>query len=296
MMEPEPSRAEHTPTAGRRSGAILLELVDAQVCYERGLPGERRALAGVTLNVQAGDRVALMGRAGAGKTTLLHVLSRLLKLDGGELRTQGKRLPSLVFQFPERQLFAETVRQEVGYGLREGGVRADEVEARVRQALDDVGLAPDEFAPRFPFHLSAGEKRRVALACALAQQRSLVLLDEPTLGLDAEGSARLTGILERLAARGVAYWIATHDADFVTATCAHVVILDGGRIVFQGESEKLWSDPRRLDSFGVRMPRLAALRETLRASGVPHLTARAGLPELVTALVGMWHRHGPHPS
>ncbi len=276
-----------------RSGALLLELVEAQVWYERDMPEARHALRSITLDVRTGDRVGLLGRAGAGKTTLLHVLARLQKLDAGKLRAVEGRLPSLVFQFPERQLFADTLRQDVAYGLREGGVVPDEVEARVLQALDDVGLDAAAFAERFPFHLSAGEKRRVALAGALAQQRGLVLLDEPTLGLDAEGTARLTGILERLAARGVAYWVASHDSDFVAATCTHVVVLDAGSIAFQGGSEEFWGDPRRVDACGVRLPRLAALRETLRDSGVPNLPPRAELADLVSALLGMWHRPGP---
>jgi energy-coupling factor transport system ATP-binding protein len=232
-----------------------------------------------------------MGASGAGKSTLLHVLARLQAPSPGTLRAdkQSSRLPSLVFQFPERQLFAKTVRDDVAYGLREGGVPRQEVESRVRQALEDVGLPPEAFGPRMPFHLSEGEKRRVALAAALAQQRPVLLLDEPTLGLDLEGGTRLTGILARLHARGVGYWIASHDADFVAATCTRVVVLEAGRVAFEGAADELWRHPERV-ALGVRPPREVALAERLRACGVQGLPARPTPLELAAALLALWRK------
>ena len=270
--------------------SAFITLRDVQVRYELGSPEGRQALQGVSLAVRRGDRVGLMGPAGSGKTTLLHVLARLLPPGEGSLHTAEKQLPSLVFQFPERQLFAESVRDDVAYGLRESGVAPAEVEGRVREALEDVGLAPDTFATRSPFRLSAGEKRRVALAGALAQRRGLILLDEPTLGLDAEGIARLVGILERMHVRGVAYWVASHDADFVAATCSHLVVLDRGRVAFQGGAEEFWSDASRVESCGVRLPKEAALAHSLRASGIRGLPARPTLEQLVSVLLDLWHK------
>lgn len=268
----------------------LIELRDARVRYDLGSPEVREALGGISLSVRPGDRVGLMGPAGSGKTTLLHVLSRLLPLCAGSLQTQERQLPSLVFQFPERQLFAETVRDDVAYGLRESGVPVGEIETRVRQALEDVGLPPEDFASRSPFRLSAGEKRRVALAGALAQQRGLVLLDEPTLGLDAEGIARLVAVLARMHTRGVATWVASHDADFVAATCSHLVILERGQIVFQGEAAEFWSDPSRAESHGVHLPREVALARRLHTCGIRGLPSRPSLDQVVAALLGVWHK------
>jgi len=285
-----------TRPATAQTESALITLRQASVRYELGAPEGRRALQGVSLEVRRGDRVGLMGPAGSGKTTLLHVLSRLLPLSEGTLETQEKQLPSLVFQFPERQLFAETVWDDVAYGLRESGVAADAVERRVREALDDVGLPPEIFAARSPFRLSAGEKRRVALAGALAQRRGLVLLDEPTLGLDAEGIARLVSILERMHSRGATIWVASHDADFIAATCRHLIVMDRGRLAFQGRVEEFWSDPGRAESQGVRLPKEVALSHFLRTCGIGALPTHPTLEQLVSTLLDLWHKPDPSSS
>lgn len=273
----------------------LFEVRDAHVWYQRGLPNEHHALRGVTLRIQTGDRVGMLGASGAGKSTLLHVLSRLQSVGAGEVRSFDPALPipSLVFQFPERQLFAETVRQEVGYGLREGGLAANEVDARVRASLDEVGLPADEFAARTPFHLSAGERRRVALAGALAQGRSILLLDEPTLGLDRDGVGRLADVLGRLHERGVAYWVASHDADFVAATCSRLVVLDSGAVVFDGDAEDFWRQPDRAATSGVPRPRESLVADQLRAFGVRGLPPRPSAQQLAAAMLALWHKPRP---
>jgi energy-coupling factor transport system ATP-binding protein len=268
----------------------LVEANGVHVWYQRGLPGERHALRGVTLRIGSGDRVGLLGASGAGKSTLLHLFAQLRSPNTGRVRVSDTTLPSLVFQFPERQLFAESVRDEVGYGLREAGLAPAEVESRVQAALDDVGLPPELFAARTPFHLSAGERRRVALAGALAQRRRLVLLDEPSLGLDGEGTARLVDILERLHAGGVAYWVASHDADFVASTCSRLVVLQSGVVVFDGEADDFWRQPEPAASYGVRRPRESVLADRLRACGAEGLPSRPSAEQLAEALLVLWHR------
>ena len=280
-----------TPASATGDGRLLLEARDVHVRYGGGLPGEHHALRGVTLGIRAGDRVGVMGGSGTGKSTLLHVFARLQAPSAGELWTDYSQaqLPSLVFQFPERQLFAETVREDVGYGLRQGGVSQGEVDARVHEAMQDVGLPPETFAARTPFHLSAGEQRRVALAAAIAQRRDILLLDEPTLGLDLEGVARLLRILERMHERGVATWVASHDADLVATTCTQVVVLDAGRVAFQGSADDLWRDPERAAACGVRLPRESALADRLRVCGVAGLPPRPSPEQIAATLLGMWH-------
>jgi energy-coupling factor transport system ATP-binding protein len=249
----------------------LLALHDVVAWHGDECPA-RPALDGITLVVEAGDRVGLVGASGSGKSTLLHVLSGLLRPQRGTVAAQdAERLPSLVFQFPERQLFAETVREDIGYGLRESGVAPADVAARVDAALAGVGLPPAEFGARPPFHLSGGEMRRVALAAALAQQRPVVLLDEPTLGLDAEGLGRLADILTRMHAAGTATWIASHDADFLAATCDRIVALDEGRIAFDGPAASFWDDSDGAERLGVPVPRTSTLAGSLRAFGVRDL-------------------------
>jgi energy-coupling factor transport system ATP-binding protein len=176
------------------------------------------------------------------------------------------------------------VRDDVAYGLRESGIAAPEVAARVAAALEEVGLPPAEFLQRAPFHLSGGEMRRVALAGALAQGRPLLLLDEPTLGLDAEGLGRLHGILARLHARGVACWTISHDADFVAATCERVVVLDRGQVVFDAAAAQFWEDPQRAEACGVEVPRALTLAARLRAHGIPVSGAIPSAHDIATAL------------
>jgi len=218
-------------------------------------------------------------------------MARLQTPDRGKVRSDSTSLPSLVFQFPERQLFAETVAEEVGYGLAASGVGHAEVEARVQRALRDVGLDADSFAHRAPFHLSGGERRRVALAGILAQERAVVLMDEPTLGLDDDGTRRLASITRALHERHVAYWVASHDTDFVAATCTHLVVLGEGKVVFHGPAAQYWADPRGAEAHGVRLPRAALLASRLRAQGVDGLAA-CPLPEqCAAALARQRHKH-----
>jgi len=274
-------------THGDGMNATLLRARDLEFGY--GLERTTGALAvrGVSVEIRAGDRVGLLGASGSGKSTLLHLLTGLLRPQRGAIeRSNGAGpMPSLVFQFPERQLFAETVAEDVGYGLRESGVARAEVASRVEEALAEVGLPPAEFATSVPFHLSGGEMRRVALAGALAQRRQLLLLDEPTLGLDAEGLDRLRDILDGVHARGVAYWMASHDVDFVCATCDRVVVLDAGGVACSATPAEFWGDPGLAARLGVDTPRTAALAARLRGAGVAGLGALPSEDDLVAALV-----------
>lgn len=271
----------------------LLRSDAVHVWYERGLPSEHYALRGVGVSVRAGDRVGLLGASGSGKTTLLHVLARLQAPDRGAVHAETRGLPSLVFQFPERQLFAETVREEVSYGLAQSGVLRDEIETRVHEALEQVGLPQREFAERAPFHLSGGERRRVALASILAQRRDVVLLDEPTLGLDRDGVRRLEEIMATMHGRGVAYWVASHDTDFVAATCTQLVVLADGEVAYRGPAQSYWADPERAQSHGVRAPRAARLAARLRMHGVGGVGDLPSASELAAALAHVHHKHEP---
>jgi len=267
------------------SPETLMHLRDVSV--HAGAPGSQavRALDGVTLQVRAGECVGVMGASGSGKSTLLHVLCRLTRPTRGSVQVaDASAMPSLVFQFPENQLFSETVAADVGYGLRESGVAAAEIDARVDAALAAVGLEPQEFRQRLPFHLSGGERRRVALAGALAQRRALLLLDEPTLALDVQGVRQLQDILSKLRDDGIGYWIASHDADFLAVTCSALVVVQEGKVAYQGAAESFWAERERAAQLGVRLPQTARLRGELEALGITGLPTYPEENELVTAL------------
>jgi energy-coupling factor transporter ATP-binding protein EcfA2 len=257
-VRPAPRSAPDAPRAG--SASALVRVQDLEVRWSMFGREMAPALVGVSFECARGERFGLMGASGAGKSTLFAALCGLLQPRRGRVEWpsaatgDARAVPSLVAQFAERQLFGATVREDVAYGLRESGVAAAEIDQRVLAALTDVGLDAAEFATRAPFHLSGGEMRRVALAGALAQQRPLLLLDEPTLGLDHEGVERLVEACARLHARGVTTCIASHDANFIDATCDRILVLNAGRLAYDGPAAELWSDPSRASRLGISIP------------------------------------------
>jgi cobalt/nickel transport system ATP-binding protein len=224
-------------------------------------PGARPALQDVSFRVEPGESVGLVGPNGAGKTTLFLALSGVLPVRPGMASLGGldpakpperKRLPSrvgIVFQNSDDQIFNATVFDDVAFGPLNLGLPADEVRLRVAEALRRVGL--EDCAGRVPFHLSGGEKRRVALAGVLAMRPEILLLDEPSMYLDPRGRRELLGLLKELPGTKV---IAAHDLEMVRATCARVLVLDGGRLVAEGPTERLLADAGLMEAHGLEVP------------------------------------------
>jgi cobalt/nickel transport system ATP-binding protein len=224
-------------------------------------PGGRAALQDISFQVAAGESVALVGPNGAGKTTLFLALSGVLPLKPGMARlasldpaksAERKRLPAhvgIIFQNSDDQIFNATVFDDVAFGPLNLGLPAEEVRGRVAEALRRVGL--EDCAGRVPFHLSGGEKRRVALAGVLAMRPEILLLDEPSLYLDPRGRRELIGLLRELPGTKV---IASHDLELVRATCARVLLLDGGRLVGDGPADVLLGDAGLMEAHGLEVP------------------------------------------
>lgn len=218
--------------------------------YLPGTPFESLALKGVSVRIEAGERVAIMGGTGSGKSTLLQHLNGLLRPDKGRVLVDGhdlsqaradliavRRRVGLMFQFPEHQLFEESVTRDVGYGPRNLGLLPEEVSARVRRALETVGLDPSEYGDRNPLALSGGEMRRVALAGLLAMEPRVLVMDEPMAGLDADGQERLVAILASLHARGTATIVVTHDVERVADLSDRLMLMEDGRVTHDGTFE-----------------------------------------------------------
>jgi cobalt/nickel transport system ATP-binding protein len=224
-------------------------------------PGGPRALDGVTFDVAAGESVALVGPNGAGKTTLFLCLSGVLPVRPGMLCLAGldlaepaqrRELPSrvgIVFQNSDDQLFQATVLDDVAFGPLNLGLPADEVRRRVEVALSRVELTGAE--QRVPFHLSGGEKRRVALAGVLAMQPEVLLLDEPSMYLDPRGRRELMGLIQGLPGTKV---LASHDLEFILQTCSRVLLLDHGRLVAEGPAARLLEDKPLMEAHGLEVP------------------------------------------
>jgi cobalt/nickel transport system ATP-binding protein len=224
-------------------------------------PGGFAALRNVRLEVSAAESVGLVGPNGAGKTTLFLCLSGVLPVRPGAiqvagldpaLREQRSRLPAklgIVFQNSDDQLFNATVFDDVAFGPLNLGLPPDQVRARVAQALERVGLTG--FDQRVPFHLSGGEKRRVALAGVLAMQPEVLLLDEPSMHLDPRGRRDFIGLINRL---GVTKVIASHDLEMILETCRHAFVLDGGCLVASGPVRTLFADAALMEAHGLEVP------------------------------------------
>ncbi|MBI4575706.1 MAG: ABC transporter ATP-binding protein [Planctomycetes bacterium] len=223
-------------------------------------PDGTEGLAGLDLEVEAGESVGLVGPNGAGKSTLLLHLNGTLRPTGGRLEVLGlepgraslpelRRRVGLIFQDPDDQLFMPTVLDDVAFGPLNQGLPGEEVARRVREALDRVGCAGYE--GRAPYRLSGGEKRAVSIAGVLACAPELLALDEPSSHLDPRGRRRLIRILQGLEVTRV---VASHDLELVLEVCSRSVLLDGGRVVAQGPTRALLADRGLLEAHGLEVP------------------------------------------
>jgi cobalt/nickel transport system ATP-binding protein len=224
-------------------------------------PGGQAALTDVTFSVQPGESVGLVGPNGAGKTTLFLCLSGVLASKPCLLRVAGidptdrvqrRRLPAhlgIVFQNSDDQVFSATVFDDVAFGPLNLELPADEVRQRVTEALAVVGLSG--FETRVPFHLSGGEKRRVALAGVLAMRPQILLLDEPTIFLDPRGRREFIALVQTLPVTKI---IAAHDLELVRETCSRTIVLDRGRVVADGPSDNLLADQTLMEAHGLEVP------------------------------------------
>jgi cobalt/nickel transport system ATP-binding protein len=232
-----------------------------------------------SLALGRGRRHALLGANGAGKTTLLQHLNGLLRPTAGRLLldgqpydygrsglTQLRRRVGLVFQNPERQLFSAQVEEDVSFGPLNLGLDADTVRARVKAALDAVGLGGH--ARRAVHHLSFGQKKRVCIAGVLAMAPDVLLLDEPMAGLDAPMQDELTALLDRLAARGTTILLSTHDIDFAYGWADDLHLMAGGRVIASGPAQAVGADVDALEAAGQRPPLALALHAHLVTRGV----------------------------
>lgn len=223
-------------------------------------PDGQVALTGVSFTVSPGEKLALLGPNGAGKTTLAHHLNGIrrgdrgwvevgdLRLDDGTVAEIRRRV-GLVFQNPDDQLFMPTVGQDVAFGPANLGITGGHLDRLVTEALAAVGA--EELVRRVPHHLSGGERRKVALATVLAMEPSVLVLDEPTSGLDPAGRRELIEVLETLP---MAQLVITHDLPFALELCDRTLIMDGGRIVADGETAEILGDEALLKMHRLEMP------------------------------------------
>jgi energy-coupling factor transport system ATP-binding protein len=242
----------------------LIETHDVQYTYPNGF----EALKGVSLTIETGEFVAIMGENGAGKTTLIKHFNGLMKPTRGSVLVDGRdtkkvtvatlsRDVGLVFQNPDHQLFSETVEDEIAFGLRNFGFDDKTIERRVDWSSNLLNIS--QYRKTSPFILSGGERKRVALASVLSWDPKIVVLDEPTIGQDYLQKERLRQFIIQLNTQGKTVVIVTHDVEFVADCKPRVVLMSKGRILADGSSEKILTDDKVLKEASIIPPQIAQL-------------------------------------
>jgi energy-coupling factor transport system ATP-binding protein len=287
----------------------LLQLEGAGWTIDRGLPSERTVLDCVDLAIQEGERIGIAGRSGSGKTTLVTILAGLLDPTAGRLLFRGRRVESadehlfrsvigFVFQEPESAFFEETVLDDVAFAARNAGFTRDGARTRAAAALRAVGLDPAVFGPRLPESLSGGEARRAGIAGALVLQPRFVFFDEPTTGLDAEGIARLRGLLATLRAGGTGYALISHELPLLAAECERILVLADGSIAWDGSAHSLAAGtvPGWPEEVCAPGEDILVIARALRERGRLDPTVPATPEALAEALARGRLRDGPTPA
>ncbi len=261
--------------------SIVLENVT--YTYMPDTPYQREALRNISLTIAPGEFLGVIGHTGSGKSTLVQHLNGLLlptsgtvSVDGMNLRdksTDSKRVRQrvgMVFQYPEHQLFEETIFDDVAFGPRNLGLSADEVAQRVESAMERVALPPSEFATRSPFRLSGGQMRRVAIAGVIALQPEYLVLDEPSAGLDPRGRDEIfEQILQLYHSTGMAVILVTHNMEDVARLAKRLLVMNRGRIEFDGTPAALFHDSALpLHDFGISLPYMTELLRFLQTRGM----------------------------
>ena len=269
------------------------------------MPGSQLAypaLGDLSLTIQDGEFLGIIGHTGSGKSTLIQHLNGLLLPTAGsvlvdgldtrekKLRKQIRSLVGMVFQYPEYQLFEETVARDVAFGPKNMGLAEDKIATRVTEALRLVGLNPDEFAEKSPFELSGGEKRRAALAGILAMRPKYLVLDEPMAGLDPRGRHEILSLIESLRREfGTGIVMVSHSMDDVAMYADRIAVLDRGSLFMVGTPEDVFSHSEELLAMGLNLPQATQLVRALRARGVEIERDYYRMDELQQDLIGRWN-------
>ena len=233
-----------------------------------------------------------MGATGSGKTTFLQLLNGLLQPTRGKIFIDNKSIfdsdfpmdrlrtrIGMVFQFPEMQFFEENVFKDVAYGPQNLGLDRGEVLRRVKKALEAVDLDFTSYHQKSPFHLSSGEKRRLAIACILALDPEMLILDEPTIGLDWVSSMKIEKIILNLHKQGRTVIFVTHDMNLVTRIARQVIILDRGSVVFKGKKQELLSNHKILKTYNLPFPDIMEFMIKIKKAGIPVDSKVYSLPQ-----------------
>ncbi len=261
---------------------MSIQVRNLSYIYNEGLTSETVALDNINFDIYDGEVAGIIGHTGSGKSTLLQQLNGLLKPRGGTIIVGGtditrpgismrdvRRRVGLVFQYPEYQLFEETVALDVAFGPKNLGLREDEVDERVRDALELVGLDYDEVAGRSPFELSGGQKRRVAIAGVIAMKPQVLILDEPTAGLDPGSHDEIMAMIRKVheSQQNIILFV-SHNMEDVAALSDKVMVMDRGKLITMGTPKEVFRQRDRLAAIALDVPPVTEMMFQLKERGI----------------------------
>ena len=249
--------------------------------YMAGGPFEKKALDDINLEIKDGEFVTLIGHTGSGKSTLIQHLNGLLKPTSGRIVVDGvditeknvklteiRKKIGLVFQYPEYQLFEETIEKDIQFGPRNLGLSEEEINKRVKKAMSMVGLDYEEYKDKSPFELSGGQKRRVAIAGVVAMEPKVLILDEPTAGLDPKGRDEILAQVKQLHKEyNITTIIVSHSMEDVAKIADRVIVLNKGKAVLDGVPRDIFKNIDMLESIGLAVPQVTYLERALKEKG-----------------------------
>lgn len=260
----------------------ILEVKDLNYIYSIGTPFEHKALDNVNFAVNRGEFIGIIGHTGSGKSTLMQQLNGLLKPTSGKVLLDGQDIWSdkkltrqarfrvgLVFQYPEYQLFEETVYKDIAFGPKNMGLKPEEIDRRVREAAGFVGLTEKQLEVS-PFDLSGGQKRRVAIAGVIAMEPEVLILDEPTAGLDPVGRAEILGNIEAYRkAKNATIMMVSHSMEDVARLTDRLLVMNGSKLAMDGSPAEVFTRAEELVEMGLSIPQVTQVFLHLRRLGLP---------------------------
>ena len=263
-----------------------MQIEDLTHTYSAGTPFQRSAVEGLSMTVGAGEFLGVIGHTGSGKSTLIQHLNGLLQPTSGRILLEGKDIwadpkkirdvrfkVGLVFQYPEYQLFEETVYKDIAFGPKNMGLDAEEIDRRVRDAAVFVGLH-ETLLDKSPFELSGGQKRRVAIAGVIAMEPKVLVLDEPTAGLDPQGrDAILAQIQAYHRAKSAAVVLVSHSMEEIARNVDRIVVLSDGKVYMEGTPKQVFARAHELEQVGLDVPQVTKVAAALKARGLDIDTA-----------------------
>ena len=258
-----------------------IELKNVSFTYNKAVAGGTKALDNISLAIEGGGITGLIGHTGSGKSTLVQLLNGLLKPDTGEVLLDGVNIwaepkkirdvrfrAGLVMQYPEYQLFAETVGEDIAFGPKNMGITGDELTERVKKSAEFAGL-PEKYLEKSPFELSGGQKRRAALAGVIAMKPEILILDEPAAGLDPSGRRDILGGIKRFSrASGTTVIIVSHSMEDMAMYCDDIVVMANAKVLMHKPCADVFSEYRELIAVGLDVPQITRVASALRDQGI----------------------------